>query len=248
MSILWAVGDGGNGSAEAKRLAGTIAADRPRRVLYLGDVYERGTPEEFARFYKPTYGRFASITSPTPGNHEWPLHRQGYDPYWRDALGATPASWYSVRAGGWQIISLNSETDHGTGSPQVRWLQRTVRGPGDCRIAFWHRPRYNAGTVHGDAPDVEPLWSALRGHARIVLSGHEHNMQRLAPRDGITQFVSGAGGRDHYGFHRRPDVKFADAEHFGALRLTLRPGHAGWSFVSADGKTLDSGSIGCTAG
>jgi acid phosphatase type 7 len=123
-----------------------------------------------------------------------------------------------------------------------------VRGPGNCRIAFWHRPRYNAGTVHGDAPDVEPLWAALRGRARIVLSGHEHNMQRFAARDGITQFISGAGGRDHYGVHERAGLAFADTEHFGALRLTLRPGRAMWAFVAAEGTTLDSGSIGCKAG
>jgi hypothetical protein len=246
-AVVWAVGDGAARDSGAPGVVERIAAGRIDRLLYLGDVYETGTAEEYDRYYRPTYGRFASITSPTPGNHEWPLHREGYDAYWRGVHGETPASWYTLRVGGWQIISLNSETDHGRFSPQVQWLRRAVRGPGNCRIAFWHRPRYNAGTVHGDAPDVEPLWASLRGHARIVLAGHEHNMQRFAPRDGITEFVSGAGGRDHYGVRRRADLAFADAEHFGALRLTLRPGRAAWAFVSADGAALDSGSIGCTA-
>jgi calcineurin-like phosphoesterase family protein len=247
-AVVWAVGDGAADRSAARGVVARMADGRVDRLLYLGDVYEEGTAEEFTRFYGPTYGRFAKVTSPTPGNHEWPLHREGYDPYWRKALGATPASFYSLRVGGWQIVSLNSESAHGAGSAQVRWLERAVSGPGNCRIAFWHRPRYNAGTVHGDAPDIEPLWAALRGHARIVLNGHEHNMQRFARRDGITEFISGAGGRDHYGVRDRPDLRFADTEHFGALRLALEPRRARWAFVGIDGTTLDSGTIRCRTG
>jgi hypothetical protein len=247
-AVVWAVGDGASDHSAAPGVVARIADGRIDRLLYLGDVYETGTAEEFTRFYAPTFGRFAKITSPTPGNHEWPLHREGYDPYWRQVLGATPTSPTEVRVGGWQIISVNSESPHGAGSAQVRQLERAVSGAGDCRIAFWHRPRFNAGTVHGDAPDVEPFWSALPGHARIVLNGHEHNMQRFAPRDGITEFISGAGGRDHYGIRDRPDLKFSDTTHFGALRLALRPGRARWAFVASDGTTLDSGTLGCRTG
>jgi hypothetical protein len=224
-----------------------MVADGIDRLLYLGDVYETGTPEEFSRYYAPTYGRLARITSPTPGNHEWALRREGYDVYWRRVKGTTPRPYYALRAGGWQILSLNSETAHDAGSAQVRWLRSAVRGPGDCRLAFWHRPRFSAGVVHGDAPDVEPLWSALRGRARIVVTGHEHDMQRFAPRDGITEFVSGAGGHGHYALRRRAGLAFGDAEHYGALRLALRRGRADWSFVADDGTALDSGSIRCSA-
>jgi hypothetical protein len=59
---------------------------------------------------------------------------------------------------------------------------------------FWHRPRFSAGTVHGDAPDVTPLWNAIRGHARLVLNGHDHVMLRYRPRDGLTEYVAGSGG------------------------------------------------------
>ena len=46
-TIVWAVGDGGNGSDEARTLERLIARDNPRRVLYLGDVYEHGTATDF---------------------------------------------------------------------------------------------------------------------------------------------------------------------------------------------------------
>jgi hypothetical protein len=247
-AVVWAVGDGAGEGSRAAGVVARMAAGRVDRLLYLGDVYEDGTRAEYRRFYAPTYGRFAKVTSPTPGNHEWPGHREGYDAYWRRALGATPRRYYALEVGGWQIVSLNSQSAHGEGSAQVRWLRRAVRGPGDCRMAFWHRPRLSAGTVHGDAPDVEPLWAPLAGRAKIVLTGHEHNMQRFRPRDGITEFVSGAGGRDLYGVHQRDDLAFADTEHFGALRLALRPGRVRWAFVAEDGTTLDSGTIRCRAG
>jgi hypothetical protein len=247
-ALLWAVGDGANGSAAGRAVAARIAATRFDRLLYLGDVYENGTAADFRRHYATTYGRLAARTAPTPGNHDWPNHATGYDPYWRRALGARLPDWYAFRAGGWQVLSLDSEAPHGRGSPQERWLRARVRGGGTCRVAFWHRPRFSAGTHHGDQPDMAPLWDDLRGHAAIVLAGHEHDMQRLRPIDGITELVSGAGGADRYTLHRSdPRLAFGNDSAFGALRLDLTPGTAAYAFVSAAGGVLDRGTIGCRA-
>src|SRR3954465_8669685 len=80
---VWAVGDGGNGTREAKRVAARIAKDRPERVLHLGDVYETGTAADFKARFATVYGALARRMEPTPGNHDWPEHAGGYDPYWR---------------------------------------------------------------------------------------------------------------------------------------------------------------------
>jgi len=248
-ATIWAVGDGDTSRA-SRLLVDRIAADDPDRLLYLGDVYERGTARDFRRNYDPTWGRLAQITAPAPGNHDWPRHRNGYDPYWRSALRQPrTAAWYAFRAGGWSILSINSETDHDEGSPQLTWLRRQLRAPGTCRLAFWHRPRFSAGSHHGDSPGMAPVWDALRGHAAIVVAGHEHGMQRLHPIDGITSFVSGAGGRSRYRL-RRDDrrLAFGDERRAGALRLALRRGAAAWSFVAADGSVLDRGTLRCRTG
>jgi acid phosphatase type 7 len=244
-AVVWAVGDGADGGGDARRVAARIAADRPDRVLYLGDVYEHGTREEFATHYAPGYGRLASRTAPTPGNHDWPNHATGYDPYWRRVLHRTIGPYYAFRAGGWDVLSLNSEADHDANSAQVRWLRARVRASGTCRVAFWHRPRYSASTHHGDQRDVEPLWSALRGHAKVLLGGHDHDMQRFRPIDGITEFVSGAGGHGRYPLHRDSRLAFGDADAFGALRLVLTPGRAAYSFVDVTGRVLDRGAVRC---
>jgi hypothetical protein len=108
--------------------------------------------------------------------------------------GRAPPSYYALSLGGWTLLSLNSEEPHGPGSAQLRWLDhRLRRGRGTCRLAFWHRPRYSAGTTHGDQPDVEPLWNTLRGRATLVLNGHEHASQRFRTIEGLTEIVAGAG-------------------------------------------------------
>jgi calcineurin-like phosphoesterase family protein len=244
--VVWAVGDGADGGRDARRVARLIERDRPDRFLYLGDVYDDGTAEEFTQNYDAVYGGLANRTAPTPGNHDWFNHAEGYDPYWKKKLGHRPHPYYSFRTGGWQIISLNSETEHGSQSPQVAWLRSQVRGGGTCRLAFWHRPRYSAGDHHGDQPDVQPFWGVLEGNAAIVLNGHEHDMQRFAPRAGITEFVSGAGGRGLYGLEKPyKGLVFGNDNKFGALRLELSPGAATYRFVTAGGKTLDSGKLAC---
>jgi hypothetical protein len=102
----------------------------------------------------------------------------------------------------------------------------------------------SAGT-HGDQADVQPLWDALRGHATIVLGGHDHDMQRLRPRDGMTEFVSGAGGHLHYRVAADPRLAFSNDTDYGALRLDLRPGVAQYAFVDTHGHVLDSGTLRC---
>jgi hypothetical protein len=244
-AVLWAVGDGADGGAAAKRLAARIERARPDRFLYLGDVYESGTASEFATNYAPVYGHLASITAPTPGNHEWPNHASGYDAYWRKATSRRIPPYYSFRLGGWKILSLNSEAAHDANSRQLDWLRSELAGAGTCRLAFWHRPRFSAGT-HGDQADIAPLWAALRGRARLVLNGHDHDLQRLEPRDGIVELVAGAGGHGHYPLNRSyPRLAFGDDSRYGALRMSLRPGAAAFAFVDLNGRTLDRGQVRC---
>jgi len=245
---LWAAGDGAIDTTAARAVARRIAADRPNRVLYLGDVYERGTAADFQTNFDPVYGRLADITAPTPGNHDWPTHREGYERFWQQHTGRRTPPWYALRIGGWRVISLNSAAGHGPGSVQLRWLRRELgRDDGTCTLAFWHRPRTSAGR-HGDQDDVAPLWYALRGHASLVLSGHDHDLQRFAPVAGLTQLVVGAGGKSHYRLDDDPRLAFGDDRADGALRVALRPGAAELAFVSSKGRTLDASKVGCRTG
>jgi hypothetical protein len=248
-SVVWAVGDAANGSAEESAVAAMVASNRVDRFLYLGDVYILGTAGEFASNYRPQLGRFDRIAAPTIGNHEWPNVANGYVPYWTSKRRGPPPFWYAFAVSGWQLISLNSNEPAVDSSSQLGWLGRVIeRTPryGDCRIAFMHHPFFSAG-LDGDTPGLGPALGELDGHATIAISGHDHDMQRMHPVGGITQFVEGAGGQTLYPVNSEdPRLAFFDDTHHGALRLRLRPERAVLSFVAADGTILDRSTVRCS--
>jgi Calcineurin-like phosphoesterase len=250
-SVVWAVGDGADGGPDGRAVAEMVAAHRIDRFLYLGDVYETGTPSEFASNYRPLFGRFDGIAAPTIGNHEWPNVATGYVPYWTSPRGSPPPLWYGFAVSGWQLISLDSNAPVVDSSQQLGWLSRTIRDTpryGTCRIAFMHHPRYSAG-LHGDTSQLAPAFDELSGHAAIILAGHDHDMQRLRPVDGITQLVEGAGGSELYPVDKDdPRLAFQDDTDHGALRLKLTPGRAVATFVATDGSVLDRSAVPCRQG
>jgi hypothetical protein len=229
----------------SRRVARLIRRADPDRVLYLGDVYPTGTRADFERWAKPWGRRLIHRMAPTAGNHEWPQARQGYEPFWREVTGETPPTYYSFHAGGWKILSVNGE--HSASGAIERLLREQASEGGNCRLVFWHRPAYSAGKYKPGDREMRPYWDAIRGGARIVVGGHDHNLQRLRRRDGIVQFIAGAGGRHRHDVDQRdPDLAFGDDDHFGALRLHLSAGRAKWRFVSAGGRRLASGSLRCS--
>jgi calcineurin-like phosphoesterase family protein len=242
---VWAVGDGADTGSSDDALAAMIAQHNSDAFLYLGDVYEHGTAGEFSLGYDPGYGRLKSITYPTPGNHEWDNRGEGYDRYWSPRF--TSPHYYSFDLGTWHLISLNSEEAYDQGSPQLSWLRADLsERRGNCTIAFWHRPRYSAGTNHGDERGLATFWGMLAGRATIVLTGHDHNYQRLKPIDGITSWVVGTGGHGHVDVDANdPRLDAYNATTYGALRLELTSSRADYAFFSAAGPILDSGAVGC---
>ena len=238
---VWAVGDAN--PPRSRRVARLIRRADPDRILYLGDVYPSGTRRDFRRWAEP-WRRLVRRMAPTPGNHEWPRADIGYEPFWREVTGATPPTFYSFYAGGWEILSVNGE--HSERDAIIAWLHERASGGGNCRIAFWHRPAYSAGKYESGDERSRRWWDELEGAARIVVSGHDHDLQRMRERDGIVQFIAGAGGRKRHEVDENdPDLAFGDDDHFGALRLRLSPGLAKWRFVSAGGDRLASGSLRC---
>jgi predicted phosphodiesterase len=242
-AVVWAIGDGASGSKAASRLADLAAGENPAFVLYLGDVYESGTAEEFRDNLGTPYAALLERMLPTPGNHDWPNSEEGYAPFWEKVRGEPLPEHYAERAGGWDLLSVNSEGDI---EAEAAWLSEQAGNPGTCRLAFWHRARESAGQ-HGDNEDVEPLWQAVAGRAALVVNGHDHDLQRMDPKDGIVALISGAGGRSFYPVDEDyPGLAWSDEDTYGGLRLTLRQGAATVEFVSAGGKVLDRSTVRCT--
>ena len=66
------------------------------------------------------------------------------------------------------------------GSAQEEWRRTGLAGSTKkCTLAYWHHPRFSSGTEHGNTSAVQALYDY---GAAIVISAHEHNYERFAPR------------------------------------------------------------------
>ncbi len=182
-TLLWAVGDAQSPDVNVQdQVANLIAGEPPARLLLLGDLTNGGTAAEYASLYGPSYGRFAAITSPTIGNHDWNKRAEGYDAYWGPGVQQPGGGhWYSFDLGGWHVVSLSSMEDTGTNSAQVAWLRQDLAArTGTCTLAFTHYPRYSAGPQFNTLK-LEPLWGTLRNHATLFLSGSRAQLPAPVP-------------------------------------------------------------------
>jgi uncharacterized protein YjdB len=256
--VLVGAGDiavGGGAQDQTAALINTI----PGTVFAAGDnAYEDGTLSQYQAYYDPTWGQFKSRTRPCPGNHEYhTANAAGYFGYFGALAGPSGQGYYSYDLGDWHIISLDSEIPMSAGSAQEVWLKADLAASSSqCTIAYWHRPRYNSGDIHGDQSDTQPLWKDLSdAGAEIVICGHEHVYERYEPMDvngnasatGIREFVVGTGGANLYTITTpSPHLQAWDTSTYGVLKLTLGAGTYSWEFVPVAGQTYtDSGSGVC---
>jgi hypothetical protein len=235
-------------------------------VLTLGDnQYDVGALSAYNSFYDPTWGRANALAHPIPGNHEYGTSgAAGYFDYFGSkgvTVGNRGEGYYSYDIGAWHLIALNSEIAHDSASAEVTWLKADLAThPNACTLAYWHKPRFSSGNAHGSDSSFQPFWDALyNANAELVLNGHEHNYERFAPQTpigqadsarGVREFVSGTGGRSHYGFGTPiANSQVRNSDTFGVLKLTLHAGSYNWQFVrdtaTGNGMFADSGTGSC---
>jgi len=257
--LVAAAGDGASGQSTSSQVVNLISSLKPNLFLYLGDVYEKGSSTEFYNWYgvSTNFGSLRAITDPTIGNHEYENGvAPGYFDYWNNI-----PNYYSFNAGGWHLVSLNSNSAYigvGTSSPQYQWLQQDLNADSlPCTIVFYHAPLFNIGS-EGAKTSMSSIWALLAQHGvSIVLNGHDHDYQRWMPLDGngnpsptgVTEFVAGGGGHGIQTFTSTDSrVAYSNDSNpaaFGALLLQLSSTSANFSYHSVNGSILDSGTIPC---
>ncbi|MFZ5442470.1 MAG: metallophosphoesterase family protein [Myxococcota bacterium] len=223
-----------------------VEAIKPAAVLVAGDSqYGAGLPEEFALGYAPTWGRFKAITHPAPGNHEYKSGAAGYFAYFGASAGEPDKGYYSFELGDWHFVALNTgdlcqSVGCEEGSPQLAWLEADLAATKrECVLAFFHHPRWNSGH-HGPFLRADALWKTLARHrVELVVNGHEHFYERMAPINGIVQFTVGTGGISFSDFSTPiPQSLVRQNDTFGVLKLEL--GASTWraEFVPVRGATF----------
>ncbi len=242
-----------NAAERTAQLLDTI----PGTVFTAGDnVYDSGTAREFRDCYELTWGRHKSRTRPTPGNHDYLTKNAApYYEYFGASAGPSGRGYYSYELGSWHIIALNSNIDAGEGSTQMEWLRRDLlTDKHKCTLAYWHHPVFSSGK-HGNNMHMRAIFDELfsRG-VEVVISGHEHMYERLAPMDGagvpdplgIRSFIVGTGGAMLTGSGKTHPSSEVRQSAYGVLKLTLKKGSYDWQFVPvSDDVVGDRGSGTC---
>src|SRR5439155_957425 len=177
----------------------------PNLFLFLGDVYEMGTYEEFQNWYDPSWGTMRSVTNPVPGDQEVYYGIQGYEWYWNNEL-----PYYSYDAAGWHFIALTqcAYSSHSfppdglcTGSSaEVTWLNDDLaKHPGACTLAYWHEPRFALdGNVPLGSPAEQPLWAPLaNNHATAAIAGATVAYNGTGPAGAVSGTTT-TDGTGHY--------------------------------------------------
>lgn len=264
---LGVVGDFGNGSGAAGRVASLVGSLDVEAVLTVGDnSYGSGAIDEnIGRHYAPWIGEYSGAYGtgaernrffPAMGNHD---HTDGgglaaYQGYFTlpgaGVAGSgttTHERYYDVVLGPVHAFFLDSdpaEPDGITaGSVQAQWLQeRLAASTSPWQVVLLHHPPYSSSGGHGSTTATQ--WPFAAWGADLVLAGHDHSYERLAV-DGIPYVVNGLGGVSRYGFGTplpQSVVRYVDDE--GALLLEACPGRLDLSFRTVSGPVVDQLSLG----
>jgi hypothetical protein len=228
-----------------------------KNILLLGDnQYSRGELSSYQGSFDQTWGRHMSRLVPVLGNHEYQTTAAfGYFAYFGERAGDPAKGYYSTDIGRWHVIAVNTNDNCrriacDEGSEQLAWLRADLEQHKSkkCTVALFHHPRWSSGE-HGDNPRMDALWRALAaGGVDLVLTGHDHDYERFAPRNadgarddagGMRSFVVRTGGIGFRGFgdaiSEHSEVRQNDT--FGILSLSLTASGYSWEFLPIAGST-----------
>lgn len=245
-SVRFAViGDSGTGAKPQYELANQMVAYHEKYpftfVIMNGDnLYGSERPQDFVNKFEAPYKALLDAKVDffaTLGNHDDPNQRF-YKPF---NMGGQ--RYYTFKKGNARFFSLDSNY---VDPVQIAWLEKQLKASGsDWKIPFFHHPLYASGQ-HGSQVDLrvvlEPLF--IKYGVDVVFAGHEHFYQRIKPQQGITYFVSGAGGR-----LRRGDLKKADFAAAGFdqdlsfMLIEIADKEMTFQSISRGGQTVDKGLI-----
>ncbi len=255
------IGDSGYGQSTTHDLAELMASYRLDFVLHTGDLaYRLNEDEDLFEGYAKKYFRSLEplLTTlpvyPVLGNHEYDRETYWLDrPFYFYAFagvgiqGSANESWYSFSAAGIQFLMLDSQVFHGAAgrASQTAWLGERLADPSfRFSIPVFHTPPFTSGLHRNDGIVLAAEWLPRFEAAGVplVLSGHDHNYERIM-FNGITYVVSGGGSRTLY-----PESglvpgsqTFAMQTHFVLLEITAD--RISVEAINLDDEVLDRATI-----
>ena len=209
-----AIGDYGGANTPERNVADLVKSWHPDFVITLGDNnYPSGAAStidanigqdyhEFIYPYIGSYGPGATTNQffPSLGNHDW--NTAGAQPYLDYFTLPGNERYYDFVKGPIHFFAIDSDAREPDGnsitSTQAIWLQAQLAAAAEpWKLVYFHHPPYSSGTTHGST--VVMQWPFQAWGASAVLSGHEHDYERIVLND-FPYFVNGLGGHGIYTF------------------------------------------------
>jgi tartrate-resistant acid phosphatase type 5 len=247
------IGDYGNGSREAERVASLLKAWKVEFVTTVGDNnYPRGARETldehvgklYQGYIHPYAGRYGPGADrnrffPSPGHVDWDTEMLA--PYLEYFTLPGNERYYDFTWGPVHFFLLDTDTREPDGaregSKQARWLETALAASkAPWKLVYSHHGPYTSHT-HGDIKRMR--WPFAKWGADAVLSGFYHVYERLEV-DGIPYFIVGLGGRwpSRFGtVDPHSKVRYNDAN--GALIVDATEAALTFRLVNVSGQMVD---------
>ncbi len=256
-SIRFAViGDFGEAGPYELDVANLVKSWNPDLVITTGDNnYPNGALatidtnigqyyHEFIFPYSGSFGQGDTVHRffPSLGNHDW--NTPGALPYLNYFTLPGNERYYDFVNGPVHFFALDSDIHEPDGrtdtSIQAGWLEtRLAYSTAPWKIVYFHHPPYSSGSTHGS--QIPMRWPFATWGASAVLTGHEHNYERISA-DSIVYFVNGLGGRSTLYPFGTPiegsQVRYNTT--FGAMLVEAEPDSITFKFINIDTVLIDT--------
>jgi tartrate-resistant acid phosphatase type 5 len=248
------IGDYGTGDSNEASVAKLVHSWNPDFIITVGDNnYSQGAyetmDEKVGQFYHdyiyPYFGSYGQGATenrffPTLGNHDW--YTPGAQPYLDTFTLPGNERYYDFVWGTMHFFAVDSDANEPDGysvdSAQAAWLKAGLESSSsDWNIVYFHYAPYSS-SFHGSIEYMR--WPFAAWGADVVLSGHDHNYERLLV-DGIPYFVNGLGGAKIYDFKEPlPESQMRFNATYGAMLVTEKPGELLFEFYTRHNELVDT--------
>jgi tartrate-resistant acid phosphatase type 5 len=248
-----AIGDYGLAGENELAVANLVKSWNPDFIITLGDNnYPLGADStidqnigqyyhEYIYPYNGIYGSGGSVNRffPALGNHDW--YSDSAHPYLNYFELPGNERYYDFIWGNVHLFILDSDSTEPDGvtdtSVQAMWLKNALQYSLEkWNIICVHHAPYSSGP-HGSTHYTR--WAYKEWGADLVLSGHDHDYERLVV-DSLTYIVNGLGGHSIYAFvDTLEESVFRNNENYGALLIEADDEKLSYQFFNIMGELID---------
>jgi tartrate-resistant acid phosphatase type 5 len=255
------IGDFGVDTPDESQVASLVKHQHPDFIITVGDNnYPTGDmmtiDQNIGKYYSEFIGNYHGIHGmgsptnrfwPTLGNHDWYSMQQ--DQPYLDYFTSLPGNrrYYDFVLGSIHFFAVDADghepDGNDVGSVQANWLHDAMAKSTSCfNIVFFHQPPFSSGPPEFVEPRMS--WPFREWGADLVLSGHQHQYERLII-DGIPYVIDGLGGAlNRFKFEApAPGSLVRYNDQFGALFAEVTDNQIYFRFRNVQNDVIDAFTI-----